>query len=205
MMALARTHVWWPGLDKELEMLVKACQACQAVKDNPPKAPLHTWAWPTASWQRIHIDFAGSVMEKMLLVAVDVHSKWSEVLVMNTTTASKTITALKELFAQHGLPEQVVSNNGPRFTSSEFSHFLAANEVKHLHCAPYHPASNGAVERLVQTVKRAIKSGQRHGVELDRILANFLLQYRATPQATTGTTPSSPFLEHSLRTRLDLL
>ena len=119
---------------------------------------------------------------------------------MNTTTASKTITALGELFARHGLPEQVVSDNVPQFTSSEFGHFLAANEVKHLRCAPYHPASNGAVERLVHTVKRAIKSCQRHGVELDQILANFLLQYRATPHATTGATPSSLFLGRLLRT-----
>ena len=99
MKALAQSHVWWPGLDKELEMLVKACHGCWAVKSNPPKVPLHPWAWPTAPWQCIHINFAGPVMGKMLLVAVDVHSKWPEVMVMNTTTASKTITALRELFA----------------------------------------------------------------------------------------------------------
>ena len=77
--------------------------------------------------------------------------------------------------------------------------------MKHLCCASYHLASNGAVERLVQTVKKAIKSGERDGVELDQILANFLLQYRATPHTTTGRTPSSLFLGCSLRTRLDLL
>ena len=91
-------------------MLVKACHSCQTVKDNPPKAPLHPWAMPTAPWQRIHINFAGSVMGKMLLIAVDFHSKWPEVLVMNTsTTTSKTITALRKLFARHGLQEHASS------------------------------------------------------------------------------------------------
>ena len=75
MKALSQSHVWWPGLDKEMESLVKACHSCQAVKDNPPKAPSHPWAWPTAPWQHIHIDFAGPVMGKMLLIAVDVHLK----------------------------------------------------------------------------------------------------------------------------------
>ena len=88
----------------------------------------------------------------------------------------ETITALRELFAGHGLPEQVVSDNAPQFTSSQFSHFLAANGVKHLCCAPYQPAAIEAVERLVQTVKKAIKSGQRYGVELDQISASFMLQ-----------------------------
>ena len=137
-------------------------------------------------------------MGKMLLIAVDAHSKWPEVLVMNSTTTSKTITALREMIPRHDLPEQVVSDNGPQFTSLEFCHFLAANRVKHLCCAPYHPASNGAAKRLVQTLKKAIKAGQCHGVELDQILANFLLLYRATPQAMTGTTPGSLFLGHSL-------
>ena len=57
--AIARSHVWWPGLDKALEDLVSSCFKCQAVRNSPPAAPLHPWCWPTRPWQRIHIDFAG--------------------------------------------------------------------------------------------------------------------------------------------------
>ena len=77
---------------------------------------------------------------------------------MSTTTSSKTITVLRQLFARYGLPEQLVSDNGPQFTSEEFARFMGSNGIKHIRCAPYHPSSNGAVERLVRTFKQAMKA-----------------------------------------------
>ena len=72
----------------------------------------------------------------------------------------------------------------------------AENVAKHLRTTPYHPASNGAAERLVQTGS---------GTPLEQALASFLLRYRSTPHATTGVPPCTMFLGRSLRTRLDLL
>ena len=141
MKALARSHVWWPGLDRDLESLAKSCVACQSVKQAPPVAPLRPWVWPTKPWERIHIDFAGPFQGKMYLIAVDAHSKWPEVYEMAQTTATKTITVLRHLFSTYGLPEQVVSDNGPQFTSEEFATFMKANGIKHVRVAPYHPAN----------------------------------------------------------------
>ena len=94
-------------------------------------------------------------------VVVDVHSKWSEVLVMNSTTSQSTIEALRTLFGHYGLPKQLVSDNGSQFISSEFVHFLRSNGVKHIRSAPYHPLSNGQGERFVQTMKKIFESQQR--------------------------------------------
>ena len=58
MKALARSYVWWPGLDEDIERLVKTCQSCQEAKSVPPAAPLHPWIWSTRPWARIHVDFA---------------------------------------------------------------------------------------------------------------------------------------------------
>ena len=69
---------------------------------------------------------------------------------MKSTTASRTVEELRKLFAQHGLPEELVSNNGPQFIASEFEEFMRSNCVKHTKYAPFHPASNGQVERVVQ-------------------------------------------------------
>ena len=141
----------------------------------------------------------------MLLVITDAHSKWPEVYTMSSTTANKTITKLRETFARYGLPEQLISDNGPQFVSEELETFLRVNGVKHIRSSPYHPASNGAAERLVQTVKQALEAGRVDGVPLEQTLATFLLRYRATPHATTGVPPSTPLMGRTLRTRLDLI
>ena len=130
MKSLARSYVWWPNLDKEIEWSVKQCDHCLAVKGSPPKAPLHPWIWPTRPWQRVHLDFAGLFCNKMFLISVDAHSKWPEVIEMSKTTSTRTIAELRKLFASYGLPEQIVTDNGPQFTSDEFSHFLKQNGVK---------------------------------------------------------------------------
>ena len=80
----------------------------------------------------------------------------------------------------------VVSDNGPHFISEEFEQFLVANGVNHIRSSPYHPSTNEAAERVVQTVKQALCSCRQEGLPLEHILANFLLQYRTTPHATTG-------------------
>ena len=205
MKAIARSYFWWSGIDKAIENLAKSCIPCQEQKSNPPVAPLHPWIWPTTPWKRIHIDFAGPFLDKMFLIVVDAHSKWPEVIQMSSTTSSKTIDVLRTLFARYGLPEQVVSDNGPQFTSDGFAQFMKTNGVKHIRTAPYHPSSNGQAERFVQTFKRAMKAGETDEPSLSTRLSQFLLTYRSTPHATTNSAPSELFLQRKVRTRFDLL
>ena len=163
MKSFARSYVWWPGLDQAIERVVKACSQCQVVKNTAPVAPLHPWIWPAQPWQRVHIDFAGPFMGKSFLLVVDAHFKWSEVWEMKSITAAKTIEVLRQLFSSYGLPEQVVSDNGPQFTADEFTEFMKVNGIKHIRSTPYHPSTNGLVERFVQTFKRAMRAGESEG------------------------------------------
>eukprot|EP00731_Ephydatia_muelleri_P006059 Em0003g307a len=203
--ALARSYVWWPGLDREVEQLVASCLPCQSVKNAPSVAPLHPWLWPAKPWQRIHVDFAGPVEKRMLMVVVDAHSKWPEVIEMTSTTSELTIQALRGLFAVHGLPDQLVSDNGPQFVSKEFQRFMKENGVQHTRCAPYHPSSNGLAERFVQTLKNALRRTKDIGRTFQHRLAGFLLAYRTTPHATTNVAPCELLMNRKIRTRLDLL
>ena len=205
MKSVARSYFWWPHLDKAIEELVKSCRSCQEVKHAPAAAPLHPWVWPTKPWQRVHVDFAGPFQGNMFLLAVDAHSKWPEVFVMQSTTTNKTIEVLRHLFAAHGIPEQVVTDNGPQFVADEFASFLKGNGVKHIRTIPYHPASNGLVERFVQSFKQALRASQNDGRSLNNRLSTFLLTYRSTQHATTGVPPCTLFLRRRLRTRFDLL
>ena len=203
MKAIARSYVWWPGFNGDLETLVKSCPKCQSCRSAPAVAPLHPWLWPTQPWQRIHVDFAGPIDGKMMLIIVDAHSKWPEVIPMSSTTSQLTIRVLRRLFATYGLPQQLLSDNGPQFTSEEFADFLVRNGVKHIRSSPYHPSTNGLAECFVRTLKRSLRTS--HFKDLEQKLMDFLLSYRCTPHSTTNTAPCHLFLQRALRTRLDLL
>ncbi|MGH0157174.1 UNVERIFIED_CONTAM: hypothetical protein FKN15_033151 [Acipenser sinensis] len=205
MKSLARSYVWWPGIDQQIEELIKGCSGCQHIQNAPRAAPLHPWEWPTIPWQRIHIDFAGPFMGQMFLVVVDACSKWPEVFLMNTTTTTRTIDVLRSLFARAGVPEQLVSDNGPQFTAEEFQIFLKKNGIRHITSAPYHPATNGLAERFVQTLKQAFRAMSAEAGSLQHKLANFLLAYRNAAHLTTNQTPAMMFMGRNLRSRLDLL
>ena len=96
--------------------------------------------------ERIHIDYAGSFLEKMFQVMIDAYSKWTEVHPINTATSRVIIEKLRSTFAIHGLPMTIVSDKGSNFCSEEFEEFLAKNGIHHRKTAPYHPASNGLAE-----------------------------------------------------------
>ena len=174
------------------------------MQNNPKNAPLHPWEWPARPWQRVHIDFAGPFLGTMFLIVVDAYSKWPEVVPMTTTSATKTIEELRSMFARNGIPDQIVSDNGPQFIAAEFSVFVKNNGIKHIRSAPYHPATNGLAERFVQTFKEGMRASKSNK-SISSKLANVLLAYRTAPHTTTGQSPSMLFMGRNLRTKLDVL
>ena len=162
MKALARGYVWWPNMDRELENAVKSCQQCQLHQMAPAEAPFHPWEWPDQPWARVHIDYAGPHKGHMYLVVIDAHSKWMAVHVMRSTTSAATIPKLKEIFATHGLPESIFSDNGPNFTSAEFENFLS-KKVKHTKVSPYHPASKVRMDRRSEPLEPSNTTHDKRG------------------------------------------
>ena len=200
MKGLARSFMWWPGMNTELEAKVKTCPLCQQHRKAPPPAPLHPWEWPQRPWSRLHADYAGPFMGRMFLVVVDSHSKWLEVIPAPSATSATTIELLRTVFATHGLPRTLVTDNGPAFTSEGFSVFMQRNGIKHRRVAPYHPSSNGLAERAVQTFKDGLKK-QSSG-SLQARLSRFLFQYRITPHSSTGKSPAELLMGRRLTSHL---
>lgn len=124
MKSLARSYVWWPNMYSDLESAVRKCHACLSNQAAPAAAPLHPWAWPSQPWMRVHVDFCEPVMGKMILVVVDAHSQWIEAHPMQTITSSMTVEKLRSIFAVHGVPAVLVSDNGPSLVSTEFKMFI---------------------------------------------------------------------------------
>ena len=99
MKKVARSYAWWPGIDKDIEILVKSCDGCLQTRNKPSPMSLHPWQLAERPWQRIHIDFAGPFLQQMFLIVIDSFSNWPEVIVMKSTTATKTINELGCLFS----------------------------------------------------------------------------------------------------------
>ncbi|XP_026569025.1 uncharacterized protein K02A2.6-like, partial [Pseudonaja textilis] len=123
MKALARSYVWWPSMDDEIAKWVSSCRPCQESRPAPPIATPTKWESANAPWSQLHIDLAGPFHGKTFLVVVDSFSKWIDVALLLTTTTRAVAQALTRLFVTHGLPDTIVSDNGPQFASTEFSQY----------------------------------------------------------------------------------
>ena len=91
MKGLARMHMWWSGMDLDIDQVVRKCEDCQKKQAAPPQAPLQQWSWPKQPWSRIHIDYAGPLQGSMYLVVIDA---CLEVFQMKNGTLSTTIQKL---------------------------------------------------------------------------------------------------------------
>lgn len=182
-----RDLVWWPGIDRELEALVRDCTPClmSGKTGTPAPPPLQPVTWPTKPWEHLQMDICGELVsvphhQWFLVVVYDLHSKWPEVVPMGLVTASAMINFLEQLFSHWGIPHAITTDNGPQFISSEFSSYLSAKEIAHVHTAYYHPQASGGVERFNQSLKNGIRAHIAQGFPFKAALSQTLLHYCTT-------------------------
>uniref|UniRef100_A0A1Y1K1P5 RNA-directed DNA polymerase n=2 Tax=Photinus pyralis TaxID=7054 RepID=A0A1Y1K1P5_PHOPY len=209
MKANARAYFWWPALDSDIEKCVSSCRGCMHSRSEPNKSVLTPNLKTYTAFERVHADFLGPIKNKIILVIIDMHSKWPQAYIMNSTDAGTTIEKFRDYFSIFGLPSVCVTDNGPQFTSNEFSKFLSMNGVKHVTSPPYHPSSNGFAENFVKSIKngicKSLKDDSNRGVSLETILNRFLFHYRNSVHTSTGVTPSSLVFRNKPKNRLDRL
>ncbi|XP_054287580.1 uncharacterized protein K02A2.6-like [Macrosteles quadrilineatus] len=203
MRSITRYYVWWPDIDKDVEMHVKTCEACQENRGNIEEVPVYPWNIPEKVWERVHLDLAGPVDGVMWLVGIDALSKWAEVECLRTTTSTAIIQRLRSWMSRYGIPSQVVTDNGPQFVSTEMEAFFKRHSIRHIRTTPYHPRSNGLVERLIGTLKRRYRTTKQEINDSSLALQNVLFSYRNAPQKTTGRAPAELFLGRRMPTMLD--
>ena len=111
----------------------------------------------TAPQMRIHVDFAGFCMGKMLSIIYNSYLKWIDAIPMTNITSSSVIDCLRYTFSIHGIPYFIINDDGPSFASQYLNNFSELVLIKHLIIAWYHPSSNSATERLFETFKTSLK------------------------------------------------
>lgn len=208
MKSVARGSVWWYGIDRSIEYFIKSCNVCQQIETRGSN--IKPTSWPTTSrpLERIHVDFF-YFQNKQFFLMMDSYSKWIEVFIMNKTVASEVIDKLRRVFSTFGLPEEMVSDNGPPFKSKAVKLFCRVNGIKFPDIPTYHPPSNGSAERGVGTVKKALKKAvidpKNKKVALENIVSNFLFNYRNTPSTVTGKSPAQMLFSFKPRTFVQML
>ena len=176
----AKTSVWWPGLSREIHDMVENCKVCAKYRQQRAE-PLMPTPFPDRPWQMIGTDLF-ELDNLNYLIVVDYFSRYIEVAAMQKTTKShEVIRALKAIFARHGIPEELRSDNGPQYASAEFTHFAKEWGFRHTTSSPRFPQSNGEAERAVETTKSLLKK--------EKDPTKGLLAYRSTPLAC-GYSPS---------------
>ncbi|XP_048747335.2 uncharacterized protein K02A2.6-like [Ostrea edulis] len=178
----AREVVFWVGINSDIDKKVAECRVCNKYQRRQPKQPLKPHPVPLRPWQKLGLDLF-ELNRKSFLTVVDYFSKFFEICELQSTTSSSIIKKLKPIFARHGIPEELISDNAPNLVSDEFRKFATEYGFKHTTSSPHYPQSNGMAERTVQTVKNLLKKSNE--AQTDPNLA--LLEIRNTPIDGVGT------------------
>jgi hypothetical protein len=192
---LARDLVFWPGINSQIEDIVSRCASCQTFRNYQAKEPLIPLEAPSAPWSHIAIDLF-TYDELKFVILVDYYSEWFEFEELSQTTAPKVINSVRKVFATHGIPQKVLTDNGPPFNSHTWSKFADDYGFAHITMSPKHSQTNGLVERAVGIVKSMLNKGPQ-----DLTLA--LLNIRNTPHPTIGS-PAQRLLGRRTRTVLPI-
>ena len=151
--------------------------------------PIKSTTMPTRPWQQVATDLFTQRNVDYLLY-VDYYSRYFEVEALSNTRSHTVITKTKEIFARHGIPDIVRSDNGPQYSSKEFAEFAKAWKFQHITSSPGYPQSNGLAEKTVQTVKHMMNKSEEPQLAF--------LEYRNTP-VDQNESPAQLLMSHRLR------
>ena len=193
-----RLSAWWPGLSRNIESMVKSCNTCSKLRPTLNKT---CNTWPKADpFERIHMDWTYIKDVGDVLIIVDAVTGWIEAFKTCDKSTNSVIKCLRCVFCRFGVPKLVVSDNACEFKSNELNDWLYNQGAKKAESPPYYPQANGAAERAVQTVKKALQAWTKINVHIDfnSFLQNVLLHHRVST-SSRGISPSEMTFGRKLR------
>ena len=207
-----RSSMDWPGVVKDVSEMCESCPLCQ--KAGPAvtvKAPLQTLTVMREPFSRVAMDIFGPLTRtkagnKYILVIMDYETKRPEAFALKNMTSETVADCLVEVTARLGVPNEVLSDNGTNFTSKVMARFCMTVGIKQIKTSPYHPQTDGVVERFNTTLKRLLRKLTKDPtVEWDKCFPYGLWVYRGTVHRTTGFSPYHLLFGKEMRMPLDLM
>ena len=189
----AKQHMYWTGIDADIEDYTKRCQEC-IKRSQVAKEPLKPHDIPEGPWRKLGIDYFTFDGNSYVLIC-DYFSKFPFLYRAETSFWSLR-DRLIDLFSIEGYPDEIVSDNGPLFQSKEFAKFLSGLGIKHTTSSPGYPRSNGFIEQHIQTVKNMLSKSSN-----TRSFQEVLADLRTTCIGTGLPSPAEILHGRNLTTR----
>ena len=214
------THFYWPNIKKDCKRFVNTCHVCQVIgKPNQkiPKALLCPLPIVDEPFQEVQIDIVGPLPRtrsgnEYILTIIDRMSNYPEAIPIRRTIpirsskSKKVIEELIKFFTKFGLPKVLQSDCGSNFTSKLFAEHMHDLGIQHITSTPYHPESQGKIERFHQTMKSMIKKYcMESGSDWDKELPYLLFAFRSAPSESLGYSPFQLIFGHCVRGPLDVV
>ena len=185
----AKSCIYWDGINKDLEEMVKRGPTCQELRKSNAKETLKPQEVPTRAWQILGTDLFHFNDNEYLIIA-DYYSKYPFVRTMpKPCTSHAVVAATKGLLSEQGVPEKTISDNGRHSDCVNYRSFAETWGFNHITSSPHYPQSNGFIERFIQTVKTTLTKARESQMDPDVAM----LCLRTTP------------IDHSLPSPSELL
>lgn len=203
---------YWPRMYTDIKEYCQTCPECQLTSGRTPAyAPLIPLPVIDVPFERIGVDVVGPVERsqagnRFILVISDYATRYPEAYPLRDVTAKQIASALLKFFSQVGIPKEVLTDQGTNFMSRTLQQVYQLLGIKRVRTTPYHPQTDGLVERFNQTLKNMLKKFvSDSGKDWDKWLPYLLFAYREVPQASTGFSPFELLYAHQVRGPLDVL
>ena len=199
---------YWVGMTADIRRTIRTCEVCQKAKSGGTRsAGGQQRLYAGRPWQKVAVDLVGPLPEtqarnRWILVLTDHFTRWQDALPLPDATAPVVAATLDErVFCYFGLPEQIHSDQGAQFESQLMEELCGLWKVDKTHTTPYHPQSNGIVERNNRVLGDSLRALllRRGQEEWDLLLAQVMRAFRGTPHSATGETANFMMLGRELR------
>ena len=208
-----RQRFYWPNMTKDVKNYCKSCETCQITSKHGTKfrAPMQSMPIIEEPFKRIAMDIVGPLERsrsgnKYILVICDYATRYPEAIPLRSIEAKKIADELIKLFSKVGIPQEILTDQGSNFTSKLLKEIYKLLHIKGITTAPYHPQTDGMVERLNGTLKAMIRKftvSDPHN--WDQLVPYLLFAYREVPQESTGFSPFELLYGRKVRGPLDVM
>lgn len=194
-----RERYYWPNMISDIRHYVKSCMPCLQNNHRRQKAPgaLKPIKPPDGVWQLLTMDFHGPITpatkqgNRYIISLTDVLSKFVITKAVRDCTASTAARFLtEEVILKYGTPKCILTDNGTHFTATMMAELFKRIGVTHLYATPYHPMTNGQIERYNATMDAKIAAlSNENRTNWDEQLPFVTFNYNTSIHATTAQIP----------------